>query len=79
VLSHEETVLKNMLKKHTLVLASLKRTIARLRSRIGWIKKGDTNTKKFILTPATAKERISLPSWWLIQWSVQVMKIRQEQ
>jgi hypothetical protein len=44
VLSHEETVLKNMLKKHTLVLASMKRTIAKLMSRIGWIKEGDTNT-----------------------------------
>jgi hypothetical protein len=46
-LSQEESVLKNMLKKHTLVLSSLKRTIARLRLRINWIKEGDANTKFF--------------------------------
>jgi hypothetical protein len=33
-LSQEESAMKNMLKKQTLVLSSLKRTIARLRSRI---------------------------------------------
>jgi hypothetical protein len=35
----DEVILKNMLKKR-----SLKRTIARLQSRIGWLKKGDANT-----------------------------------
>jgi hypothetical protein len=35
------------LKKHSLALASLKRTIARLRSRISWIKEGDANSKLF--------------------------------
>jgi hypothetical protein len=47
VLIHEETMLRNMLKKQTLVLASLQRTIARLRSRIGWLKEGDANTNFF--------------------------------
>jgi hypothetical protein len=46
-LTHEEIALKNMLKKLTLVLSSLKRTIARLRSRKNWIKEGDANTKFF--------------------------------
>jgi hypothetical protein len=35
------------LKKHSLALASLKRTIARIRSRINWLKDGDANTKLF--------------------------------
>jgi hypothetical protein len=56
VLSHEEIPLKILLKKHTLVLASLKQTITRLRSRIGWIKEGDANTKK-IHTHARHRKR----------------------
>jgi hypothetical protein len=39
--------LRNNLKKHCLVLSSLSRTIARLRSRIGWLKDGDANTALF--------------------------------
>jgi hypothetical protein len=35
------------LKKHSLALASTKRTIARLRSRISWLKEGDANSKLF--------------------------------
>jgi hypothetical protein len=45
-----------MLKKHTLVLASLKRTIARIRSRIGSIKEGDTNTN-FVHTHVCHRKR----------------------
>jgi hypothetical protein len=40
-----ENWLKNNLKKHSLALASLKRTIACLRSRIDWVRDGDANTK----------------------------------
>jgi hypothetical protein len=47
VLSSTEIWLHNNLKKHCLALASLSRTIARLRSRIGWIKEGDANTALF--------------------------------
>jgi hypothetical protein len=46
-LTMEENWLKNNLKKHALVLASLKHTIGRLRSRIDWLQDGDTNTKLF--------------------------------
>jgi hypothetical protein len=46
-LSSEESWLRNNLKKHCLALSSLSCTIARLRSRIGWIKEGDANTALF--------------------------------
>jgi hypothetical protein len=46
-LSASEVWLCNNLKKHSLALASLSRTIARLRSRVGWIKDGDANTALF--------------------------------
>jgi hypothetical protein len=36
-----------LLKKSSLLLSSLKWTIARPRSRIGWLKEGDANTKLF--------------------------------
>jgi hypothetical protein len=48
-LSPGELWLKNNLKKHSLALASLNRTIDRLRSRIGWLREGDTDTKLFHL------------------------------
>jgi hypothetical protein len=44
-LTPDEVLLKNMLKKRSLMLSSLKRTIAHLRSRIGWLKEGTANTK----------------------------------
>jgi hypothetical protein len=43
-LSIDELWLRNKLKKNCLALSSLSRTIARLRSRIEWLKKGDANT-----------------------------------
>jgi exonuclease III len=46
-LAENEDWLKNTLKKHCLALSSLRRTIARLRSRISWIKDGDANTALF--------------------------------
>jgi hypothetical protein len=46
-LTPDELLLKNMLKKRSLMLSSLKRTIARLGWRIGWLKEGDANIKFF--------------------------------
>jgi hypothetical protein len=47
VLALDEVWLWNNLKKHCLALSSLSRTIARLRSRIGWLKEGDANMALF--------------------------------
>lgn len=48
-LSLGEIWLKDLLKKHSLVLSSLQRTIARSRSRISRLKDGDANTNLFHL------------------------------
>lgn len=42
-----ETWLLNNLKRHSLALASLLRTVARIRSRITWLREGDANTRLF--------------------------------
>jgi hypothetical protein len=47
LLSPLEDWLRCGLKKHSLALVSFKRTIARSRSRISWLKEGDANTKLF--------------------------------
>jgi len=46
-LSSEENWLRRKLKQHCLSLASLERTIARLRSRVRYLKDGDANTSFF--------------------------------
>jgi hypothetical protein len=46
-LSAEEKWLRHNLKKHCLALASLERTIARLCSRVRYLKEGDANTSFF--------------------------------
>jgi hypothetical protein len=46
-LSVLEVWLRNSLKKHSLALMSLLWTVARLRSRIHWLKEGDANTRLF--------------------------------
>jgi hypothetical protein len=46
-LSVLEVWLHNSLKKHSIVFMSLLRTVARLRSRIHWLKVGDANTRLF--------------------------------
>jgi exonuclease III len=47
MLQPNELWLRNNFKKHVLALTSLLRTVARLRSRIGWVKEGDANTRLF--------------------------------
>ena len=59
-LSRLELWLKNKLKPHSLALSSLQRTIARSRSRIGWLKEGDANTSLFHAHARTTRGRISL-------------------
>jgi exonuclease III len=44
MLSPPENWLRCQLKKHAIGLTSLERTMARLRSRLNWLKEGDTNT-----------------------------------
>jgi len=56
-LSPGEAWLKNNLKKHSLALASLQRIIARLWSRIGWVRDGDANTKLFQLDARHKKRK----------------------
>jgi hypothetical protein len=46
-LSPEEFWLRNSLKQHNLALASLWRSLVRMRSRICWLKDGDANTALF--------------------------------
>lgn len=46
-LTPHEDWLRRQLKCHALGLASLERTTARLRSRLGWLKEGDANTSYF--------------------------------
>jgi hypothetical protein len=55
-----EVDLKNRLKKHSLALASFKRTIARSRSRIQWLKEGDANTRFFHLHARHRKKKNSI-------------------
>jgi hypothetical protein len=46
-LQPNELWLRNNLKRHSLALSSLLRTVARLRSRMHWLKEGDANTRLF--------------------------------
>lgn len=46
-LSLQEEWLRRRLKRHALGLASLERTMARMRSRLNWLKEGDANTSYF--------------------------------
>jgi hypothetical protein len=49
------------LKKHSLALSSLQRTIARPRSRIGWLREGDANTKLFHMHSRFRKKKNFVP------------------
>lgn len=56
-LSSDEEWLRCELKRHCLHLASLERTIARLRLKIGWLKEGDANTSFFHLHASFRKRK----------------------
>jgi hypothetical protein len=57
VLSEDELWLLGKLKQHYSVYASMERTIARLRSRIKYLKEGDANTKFFHMQARFRKKR----------------------
>jgi hypothetical protein len=56
----DEVTLKNMLKKRSLMLSPLKRTIVRLQSRICWLKEGMPIPDFSTCMLDTRKERITL-------------------
>ena len=60
-LTREECWLKGELKKHCLMLASLERIIARLRSRIRHLKEGDANTALFHRQAGFRKQKNFVP------------------
>jgi hypothetical protein len=62
-LSSEESWLRNNLKKHCLALSSLSCTIARLRSRIGWIKEGMPTQLYSMHMQDTGRIKTSLQRW----------------
>jgi len=68
--------LKSSLKKHSLALASLQHTIARLRSRISWLHDGDANTKIFHLQARHQKRKKLLERLCPVSKFAQVMKKR---
>jgi hypothetical protein len=61
LLSSDEDWLRRELKRHCLVLASLERTIARLRSRICHLKDGDANTSFFHKQAIFRKKKKAIP------------------
>lgn len=62
LLTDEELSLRNELKRHTLGLASLSRTIARHRSRIRYLEEGDANTRFFHLQACHRNRKSYIPS-----------------
>jgi len=58
LLSRQEKWLRDQLKKHSLALSSLQRTIARSRSRITWLSEGDANTALFHFHAKHRKRKI---------------------
>jgi hypothetical protein len=61
LLSSDEDWLRRELKRHRLVLASLERTIARLRSRVRHLKDGDANTSFFHKQAIFRKKKKAIP------------------
>jgi len=60
-LQPNELWLRNNLKKHSLALSSLLRTISRLRSRINWLKDGYANTRLFHQHARCRKKKNFIP------------------
>ena len=63
LLSEEELALRSDMKRHSLGLASLARTIARHRSRIRYLEEGDANTKFFHLQACHRKRKSYIPTF----------------
>lgn len=61
MLTADEDWLRREVKRHCLVLASLERTIARLRSRISFLAEGDTNSALFHRTAGFRKQKNFIP------------------
>jgi len=76
LLSPAELWFKVNLKKHSLALASLQRTIARLRSRIGWLREGAPTLNCFICIPDFERRKISSQNWCPMEQSSLVMMTR---
>ena len=78
-LSELEEWLRKKLKLHCLGLASLERTIARLRSRILYLQEGDDNTVLFHQQARTERRRTSSKNCKLvIRWSFRRRKNRRQ-
>jgi hypothetical protein len=64
LLLNNEIWLRNSLKKLNLALSSTLRTVARLRSRIGWLQEGDANTRLFHMHARHRKRKNFIAKLW---------------
>jgi hypothetical protein len=79
VLTPDEFWLKIKLKKHSLLLSSLKRTMARMRSEFYGLRMVMPRQKKSTCIPNTERERILLLRWLMGMRFLIVIRTRQQQ